>query len=149
MPPALPIQKVPQDDILVDLGSRRHKDLPKIYKTKTHPLWNNLEGNIYYFIQDLSKTGMRRSSELERHLHIPHGPEALAQEKGGVLFQVTVLGKVISWCLGFLKLQEGDVVFVRGSNASSTGEEDAVVCWVTGSYVMDHQLCCSVSLMLS
>jgi hypothetical protein len=27
---------------------------------------------------------------------------------------------------------EGDVVFVRGSKAPSTGEEDAVVCWVTG-----------------
>jgi hypothetical protein len=28
------------------------------------------------------------------------------------------------------------VVFVRGSRAPSTGEEDAVVCWVTGGYVM-------------
>ena len=33
---------------------------------------------------------------------------------------------------GFLKLLEGDVVFVCGSQAPNNGEADAVVCWVTG-----------------
>ena len=42
------------------------------------------------------------------------------------------MGQITDSILGFLKLQEGDVVFVRGSQAPSTGEGDAVVCWVTG-----------------
>jgi hypothetical protein len=33
-------------------------------------------------------------------------------------------------------LRDGDVVFVRGSKAPCTKEEDAVVCWVTGWYVL-------------
>lgn len=87
MVPALSVLKnVLKDDIPVDLGPERHCDLPKMYKTKTHPLWNKSDGNIYYFIQDLSKAGMSRSSELEKHLRIPHGPETTAIKKGGHLF---------------------------------------------------------------
>jgi hypothetical protein len=76
MPPIL------QSDILMDLGPNHHPDLPPIYKTITHPLWNKKDGNIYYYIQDLTMAGMRKSSELEKRLCIPHGPESLALKKG-------------------------------------------------------------------
>jgi hypothetical protein len=80
MPPALVVLP---NDIPVDLGPGRHPDLPKIYRTETHPLWNKSYGNIYYFIQDLSKEGMMKSNELEKTLRIPQGPESKATKKGG------------------------------------------------------------------
>ena len=68
-------------DIKVDLGPGRLPELPDIYRTPHHPLWKS-EGNIYYFFQDLSEAGMKRSGELERRLRIPHGPESRAVDKG-------------------------------------------------------------------
>jgi hypothetical protein len=68
-------------DIKVDLGPGRHPDLPEIFQTTTHPLWKS-EGNIYYYIQDLSEAGMRRSADLERRLRIPQGPETKALDEG-------------------------------------------------------------------
>lgn len=84
MPPILSVPKnIGKDDILVDLGPNRHPDLPKIYKTKSHPLWNKAaEGNIYYYIQDLSKAGLMKSLKLEHSLCIPHGPEQMAIKMG-------------------------------------------------------------------
>ena len=123
-------------DIKLDLGPGRHRDLPQIYKTASHPLVENWEGNIYFYIQDLSEEGMRRSGELEKVLRIPHGPESRALEEGG---QSSHFIKAYNnpCCLGFPKLIEGDVVFARGLQAPSSGELDAVVCWVTGRYVME------------
>ena len=69
-------------DIKVELGPGRHPDLPQIFRTPTHPLWKS-KGNIYYYIQDLSVTGMKRSADLERSLGIPHGPETQALDEGG------------------------------------------------------------------
>jgi hypothetical protein len=73
---------LPQD-IKVDLGPGHHPDLPQIYQMPTHPLVGKSEGKIYYFIQDLSETGMRQSGELEKGLRIPHEPESQAVDGGG------------------------------------------------------------------
>jgi len=80
----LPIHK---GDIKVKLGPRRHPNLPHIYKTQAHPLWKRSGGNIYYYIQDLSKAGLRASGTLEQRLRIPQGPESLALEQGWSWYQ--------------------------------------------------------------
>lgn len=70
------------EDIKVDLGPGRHPDLPEIYRTPRHPLVENWKGRIFYYLQDLSEAGLRRSGELEKRLRIPHGPESQALEEG-------------------------------------------------------------------
>jgi hypothetical protein len=77
-------------DIKVDLGQGRHPDLPQIFQTPSHPLWKS-EGNIYYYLQDLSGTGMKRSADLERCLRIPHGPETQALDEGGVIWVLSLM----------------------------------------------------------
>lgn len=34
--------------------------------------------------------------------------------------------------VGFFKLEEDDILFVRSIHAPATGEQDVAVCWVTG-----------------
>jgi hypothetical protein len=74
---------IPICDNKVDLGPGRHPDLPQIYRSATHPLWNSgSEGNVYYFLQDLSEAGMRQSGEVEKRLRIPQGSESRALDQG-------------------------------------------------------------------
>jgi hypothetical protein len=75
-----------ENDILMDLPGR-HPDLPQLYRTESHPLVpNKSDGNIYFYVQDLSKAAMKKCCELEKRLRIPHGPESLAIKRGGHLF---------------------------------------------------------------
>ena len=113
------------------LGPGCHPDLPQMCQTMTHPLVGNLESNIYFYIQGLSEARMRQSRELEKVLCISHGPESHTLDEGG---QSPHIIKVYNNLChqGFLKLLEGDVVLARGSQAPSSGEADAIICWVTG-----------------
>jgi hypothetical protein len=71
------------DDIRLDLGPGRDRDLPTIYKTTLHPKKSG-PGNIYYFIQELSKTALQKALDTENRLHIPHGTEQRAIDQGGL-----------------------------------------------------------------
>jgi len=70
-----------RDDIRLDLGPGRNQDLPTIYKTTSHPKKSG-PGNIYYFIQELSKPALQKALDTENRLRIPHGTEQLAIDQG-------------------------------------------------------------------
>jgi len=38
--------------------------------------------------------------------------------------------------LGYFKLEEDDILFVRASTASPSGMDDVAVCWITGGCVV-------------
>jgi hypothetical protein len=69
------------DDIQLDSGPGRDRDLPTIYKTTSHPKKSG-PGNIYYFIQELSKPALQKALDTENRLCIPHGTEQRAIDQG-------------------------------------------------------------------
>jgi hypothetical protein len=68
-------------DISVDLGKGRDPGLPTIFKTNWHPKKTG-PGNIYYYIQNQSRSELSKAMELEEKVRIPQGPESLAIEQG-------------------------------------------------------------------
>jgi len=68
-------------------------------------------------------------------LRIPHGPETVAIERGESNWYREASEPTNLHSIGFLKLKEDDIVFVRASTAPASGEDDVAVCWVTGGYV--------------
>jgi hypothetical protein len=69
-------------DILVDLGPNRlGLGLPAIFQTFSHPKRRG-RGRILYYIEDTSKTNLRRVARLEKTLKIPQGLESVAVEQG-------------------------------------------------------------------
>jgi hypothetical protein len=69
------------NDICIDLGAGRDPGLPTIYRTMSHPKKTG-PGNIYYYIQSLTKPDLAKAQEMEENLRIPQGPESLAIEQG-------------------------------------------------------------------
>jgi hypothetical protein len=73
------------DDVALNITGRPVQ-LPVIYKAKRHPQRGG--GNVFYYIQDVSPTGMQRAFEIEEKMKIPHGPGQLARKLGEYLFDV-------------------------------------------------------------
>ena len=69
------------NDIAVQFPPGRHAGLPPIYKTLSHPK-KSRPGNVYYFIQDVTKKGMEASLAIEDKMKIPYGPKSVAIAKG-------------------------------------------------------------------
>jgi len=70
------------NDVLVDLSpTREEAGFPPIYKTSKHPKKTG-PGNIYYFIQELSKPALAAVMDLENKLRIPYGPVCNAFKQG-------------------------------------------------------------------
>jgi len=67
------------NDVLLCIKGRPSK-LPRIYKSANHP--QRKEGNVYYYIQDVSPAGMQRAFDIENEMEIPHGPAEVARALG-------------------------------------------------------------------
>jgi hypothetical protein len=72
-------------DVRMDLGEGRDPGLPDIYKTAFHPKKTS-PGNIYYYVESLTKPHLLKAMELEERLRIPQGPERVAVEQGEPMF---------------------------------------------------------------
>lgn len=68
-------------DIAIQFPPGRHPRLPPIYKTLSHPKRSG-PGNVYYFIQDVTKKGMEASLKIEDEIKIPYGPNDVAIAQG-------------------------------------------------------------------
>jgi len=80
----MPRPPIGKGDIPVKLAGH-DKRLPTIYETSNHPKYNG-PGRIFYFIQDLSKSALRRVARLEKSLKVPHGSHQTAVEKGEFIY---------------------------------------------------------------
>jgi hypothetical protein len=118
-------------DIAVQFPPGRHPRLPPIYKTLSHPKKSG-PGNVYYFIQDVTKKGMEASLKIEDEMKIPFGPKDVAIAQGRVKKPIVAHLTLKNKLQGFLELSEHDIIFVRATNASPTGEDDVPVEWVCG-----------------
>ncbi|KAF9521989.1 hypothetical protein CPB83DRAFT_900047 [Crepidotus variabilis] len=78
---------------LVQLNANCDKALPDIYLALKHP-FQRRHRKVYFYIQDLSKAGLRRTLDLENRLKIPHGSH-----------QDTINA-------GFLHMEENDIIFM-------------------------------------
>jgi len=72
---------------------------------------------------------------VENRLRIPYGPETVAIERGESNWYREASEPMNLHSIGFLKLEEDDIVFVRANTAPASGEDDVAVCWVAGGYV--------------
>lgn len=124
----------PNDRLVEFAPAREAAGLPPIYQTPSHPKKTG-PGSIYYYIQELSKPALTKAMVVENKLRIPHGPETVAIERGEPSWDQEISEPINLHSIGFLKLEEDDIVFVRASTAPASGEDDVAVCWVTGGYV--------------
>lgn len=72
-------EPIGRNDVPLRIKGRPSK-LPRIYKSANHP--QRKEGNVYYYIQDVSPAVMQRAFDIENEMVIPHGPAELARALG-------------------------------------------------------------------
>lgn len=81
MPPSSLNLPIGRGDTPVALNPSRDPELPVIYKASQHPHLRK-NGNVYYYIQDLSKDGLERTLKLENRMKIPQGSHKAAVDAG-------------------------------------------------------------------
>ena len=73
------------EDVALNIRGRP-PHLPTIYKAKHHPQREG--GSVFYYIQDVSPSGMEEAFAIENSMKIPHGPESLARNLGEYFLNV-------------------------------------------------------------
>ncbi|KAF8972601.1 hypothetical protein BDZ97DRAFT_1913105 [Flammula alnicola] len=110
------------NDRKVVFPSARLDCLPDIYIMLDHPKHSG-HGRAYYFVLDGSPAGLSRILKLEENvLRVPNGSEEDAIAKG------------------YLKLEDGDIIFARLASSPQTGEKDVAVVWVNGRDLFSYAL---------
>jgi len=123
----VPRPPIGKGNIPVKLAAGCDKRLPTIYKTSNHPKYNG-PGRIFYFLQNLRSGAWpdlkSRSKCLTEVIRL--------QSRKASSFTLTDRHCCLLYYLGFLHLQEDDIVFIRGLTLPESGVADVPCCWVTG-----------------